>query len=91
MEDIENKNINILNKRQCLPIIIRFGAQTSTVSFIQAFMTQWYSKEEQLCFLSEHFFLFAASFHSLAVLGQKVTGTAVAIDSEHPSAFTCIC
>lgn len=72
-------------------MILRFGAHTSTVSFIHAFDTQWYSKEEHECLMVEHFFFTAAFLHSSADFGQEYTGNAVVIDSEHPSAATFVC
>ena len=66
-----------------LPTIFLLGAQTSMVAFIHVFITQWYSREEQLCLICEQFFVNDLSFHSSALRGQEPTTVAVAIDSLH--------
>lgn len=68
------------------------GAHTSNVSFLQTFMTQWYSNEEHAFVMCLQPFLSAALFHSFAVLGHDVTFSAVDNDSLHSLlAFTNIC
>ena len=50
-----------------LPIIIELGAHTSTVSFLQVFITQWYSKEEHEWLWLLQFLLLDLSVHSSCV------------------------
>lgn len=77
-----------------VPTILQLDAHTSIVSFLHAFITQWYSNEVQECVMFLQPFFLAASFHSLAVFGHDCTILAVAFDSLHllsASAFTNIC
>lgn len=78
-----------------VPTILQLGAHTSIVSFLHAFITQWYSNEVQECVMFLQPFFLAASFHSFAVFGHEFTILVVEIDSLHSfisaSAFTNIC
>lgn len=58
------------------------------VSLLHVFITQWYSKDEQECLISEQFFFNDLLFHSLPLRGQEPTIVAVAAtDSLHSVAF----
>lgn len=64
-----------------LPKINLWVAHTSNVAFAYSLITQWYSilLVIQLCFraFSRHFFLLAALSHSILVVGQNGTNSAL--------------
>lgn len=73
---------------QCIiPNIVRFGAHTSKVSFIQALMTQWYWKRcllegcEQFCLMASQFIFLAAISHDFESVGHRSRGRTVPADS----------
>lgn len=73
-----------------LPNMVRFGAHTSKVTFIQVLITQWYWKRwsplllivwKQLLSMESHFILLAAFFHDDKSDGHRVTTLNVMADS----------
>ena len=74
-----------------LPTMFFWGAHTSTVSVIQVFITQWYSKEEQACLNCEQFFSNDLISHSVDVRGQDGTISAVSTDCVHPFTSLLVC
>lgn len=80
---LENRCLYIWWLYLFLPLMIRFGPQTSIVSFLHALITQWYSNEEHACDIFPQPFFTAAVFHSLSFCGHDFTFFAVAAESSH--------
>lgn len=86
--DISILKYQSINACKCIiPNMVRLGAHTSKVAFIQALITQWYWKWclfedcEQFCLMASQFMFLAAIPHDSESVGHRSTVRTVLADS----------